>query len=131
MKMKFKWKEVKGLKSIVESFRTRQVRYGGYAALITLAVIAGLILMNLIIGQFSPQIDMTESGIFTLTEQTLQVVDKVESPVIFYGLWRPGMEDPQLIQVMDLYLARNRNIRLEVVDLPYHAATNRRKSPDS
>ena len=114
--MKKKLKEIKGLKSIQDSFRTRQVKYGGYAALITLAVFVGLILMNLIIGQFSPQIDMTESGHFTLTEQTFQVVDQIQSPVNFYGLWRPGMENPQLTEVIALYLARNRNIRLEVVD---------------
>ncbi|MDR0312007.1 MAG: GldG family protein [Treponema sp.] len=109
-------KEIKGLKNIRESFRTRQFRYGGYAALITLAVIVGLILLNLIVGQFSPYIDMTESGLFSLTEQTLQVVDAVKSPVNFYGLWRPGEEYPELPQIIDLYLARNRNIRLELVD---------------
>jgi hypothetical protein len=109
-------KEIKGLKSIRESFHTRQFRYGGYAALITLAVIVGLILINLIIGQFSPQIDMTESGLFSLTEQTLQVVDEIKSPVNFYGLWRPGEEYPELPEILDLYLARNRNIRLEVID---------------
>ena len=114
--MKLKAKGIKGLKSIRDSFKTRQFKYGGYAALITLAVFVGLLLMNLILEQFSPQIDMTESGHFTLTEQTLQVVDQVQSPVLFYGLWRTGMENQQLLEVIDLYLARNRNIRLEVVD---------------
>jgi len=109
-------KEIKGFKSIRDSFRTRQVRYGGYAALITLAVVVGLILANLIIGQFSLQIDMTESGLFSLTEQTIQVVDSVKVPVNFYGLWRPGEENTQLTEVIGLYLSRNRNIRLEVVD---------------
>ena len=111
-----KMKEIKGLKSIRESFHTRQVKYGGYAALITLAVIVGLILLNLIIGQFSPQIDMTEGGLFSLSEQTIQVVDLIKTPVNFYGLWRPGDENTQLTEVIDLYLARNRNIHLEVVD---------------
>ena len=111
-----KLKDIKGIKTIQESFRTRQVKYGGYAALITLAVIVGLILVNLIIGQFSPQIDMTEGGIFSLTEQTLQVVDQIKTPVIFYGLWSSGQENTQLTEVMDLYLSRNRNIRVEVVD---------------
>jgi hypothetical protein len=109
-------KEIKGLKSIRESFGTRQFKYGGYAALITLAVIVGLILINLIIGQFSPQIDMTEGGLFSLTEQTIQVVGEIKTPVNFYGLWRPGEENPSLAEVIGLYLAKNRNIRLEVLD---------------
>jgi hypothetical protein len=59
---------------------------------------------------------MTEGGVYSLTEQTLQVVDQINVPVNFYGLWRPGDENQQLTGVIDLYLARNRNIRLEVVD---------------
>jgi len=114
--MAMKMKDIKGLKSILDSFKTRQVRYGGYAALITLAVIIGLILLNLIIGQFSPQIDMTEGGLFSLSDQTGQVVDQIKTPVNLYGLWRPGDENPQLMEVVNLYLAKNRNIRLEVVD---------------
>jgi len=116
MAMKLNLNEIKGLKSIRDSFRTRQVKYGGYAALITLAVIVGLILMNLVIGQFSPQIDMTESGLFSLSDQTIQVVDQIREPVIFYGLWRSGDENPQLMEVVELYLSRSRNIRMEVVD---------------
>ena len=109
-------KEIKGFKSIRESFGTRQVRYGGYAALITLAVIVGLILINLIVGQFSPQIDMTKYGLYSLTEQTVQVIEQVKAPVNFYGLWRPGEEIPDLAEVIDLYTTKNRNIRFEVVD---------------
>ena len=109
-------KEIVGLKSIRDSFKTRQVRYGGYAALITLAVMVGLILINLLIGQFAPQIDMTEGGLFSLSEQSLQVMEQIKEPVNFYGLWRPGEENPQLTEVVDLYLSKNRNIRMEVVD---------------
>ena len=111
-----KIKDIKGFKALRDSFTTRQVRFGGYAALITIAVFVGLILINLIIGQFSPQIDMTEGGLFSLSEQTTQVVDEIKDPVKLYGLWRPGDENPQLKEVIDLYLARSKNIRLEVVD---------------
>ena len=111
-----KLKDIKGLKYIRESFKTRHFKYGGYAALITLGVFVGLILLNLVVGQLSPQIDMTESGLYSLTEQTIQVIDEIKSPVNFYGLWRPGEEIPQLPDIINLYLARSRHIRLEVLD---------------
>ena len=114
--MAMKLKEINGFKSIRDSFKTRQVKYGGYAALITLAVIVGLILLNLIVGQLSPQIDMTESGIFSLSEQTVQVLDQIKEPVKFIGLWQPGYENQTLIEVIDLYRAKNSNIHLEIVD---------------
>lgn len=107
---------LKGFKNIRDSFNTRQVKYGGYAALITLAVIAGLILVNLIIGQFSPQVDLTSSKLFSLSEQTVQVLGTVKTPVKFYGLWQPGEGDPNLTDVINLYLSKNQHIRLELVD---------------
>ena len=110
-------KNVRSVANLRESFRTRHVKYGGYAALITLAVLIGLILLNLLMGQFAmAQIDLTWNQIFSLSEQTLQVLDQVDSPIQFYGLWRPGEENPQITDVINLYLARNRNISLEVLD---------------
>ena len=108
--------EIKGIKEIKESFKTRQVKYGGYAALLTLAVIAALIMLNLIVGQFSPQVDLTYSKIFSLSEQTLQVLETVKTPVRFYGLWRVGEENPDVINVINLYLSKNRNLSLETID---------------
>jgi hypothetical protein len=104
------------VKKIKDSFKTRQVRYGGYAALITLAVIAGLILVNLIMGQFTPQLDLTDNRMFSLSEQTLQVVDSIDRPVTIYGLWQPGLDRGEITVVLDLYLARNKNFTLNIVD---------------
>ena len=109
-------KTIKGIKNIRESFKTRQVKYGGYAALITLAVIVGLILVNLLVGQFAPQVDLTSSKLYSLSDQTLQVLDKVTTPVKIYGLWRPGEESQDVMPVINLYLAKNHNISLELVD---------------
>jgi hypothetical protein len=108
--------EIKGIYDIRESFRTRQVKYGGYAALLTLAVIAGLILVNLIAGQFSFQVDLTYSKLYSLSEQTLQVLETVKAPVRFYGLWRLGEENQDVLNVVNLYMGKNRNISLELID---------------
>ena len=111
-----KIKEIKGFKSIKDSFKTKQVKYGGYAALLTIAVIVGLIFLNLMAQQFSPRIDLTENRLFSLSEQTIQLLERIDSPINFYGLWRPGEEDTNLMNVINLYTARNRNINMEVVD---------------
>ena len=125
MKMLNFFKDVKGIKSIRESFKTRQVKYGGYAALMTLAVFVGLLLVNLIASQFTLQVDMTESRIFSLSEQTMQVLDTVNTPVRLFGLWRPGERMPlpnnrdfveDLTAVINLYTSRNSNITMEVID---------------
>jgi ABC-type uncharacterized transport system involved in gliding motility auxiliary subunit len=109
-------KEIKGLNNLKESFRTRQVRYGGYATLITLALVAGLILVNLITGSFTLQLDMTKDKLFSLSGQTIQVLEQVNSPVTIYGLWAPGQENMDITEVVNLYLARNKNLRYQAVD---------------
>ena len=109
-------KEIKGINNIRESFKTRQVKYGGFAVLITLAVIVGLILVNLLVSQFTPQLDMTSSKLFSLSDETLKVLDQVKTPIKFYGLWKPGDESQDVMPVINLYLAKNKNISLQVVD---------------
>ena len=118
-------KGVKGFESIRDSFKTRQVKYGGYAALMTLAVIVGLLLINLIIDQFSLQVDMTENRIFSLSQQSLQVADGINTPVNIFGIWRPGERMPlpnnrdyidDILAVVNLYTSRNSNITMQVID---------------
>ena len=107
---------IKAIANIKESFKTRQVKYGGYAALLTLAVIAALLFLNLMAGQFPLQVDLTESKLYSLSEQTLQVLDQIKTPVKFYGLWRPGEENQDVITVVNLCLSRNKNVSMDVID---------------
>ena len=107
---------LRGLSNLKESFQTRHVKYGGYAALITLAVVIGLIVLNLMMGQLPLQIDLTRNRIFSISEQTLEILDRVETPVRIYGLWRPGEGNPVVIDVVNQYLVRNRNLSLETLD---------------
>ena len=134
------FKDIKGITGIRESFKTRQVKYGGYAALMTLAVITGLFLVNLIAGRFSFQVDMTDTKIFSLSEQSVQVLETVNTPVRFYALWRPGetmplpngrdyMED--VMTVISLYTSRNSNITVEMVDPDRNAGFARRYDRDN
>ena len=104
------------MKNILESFKTQQVKYGGYATLITIAVIAGIILLNLLAGQFPLQLDLTQDKLFSLSEQTIQFLETIKTPVKFYGLWQPGEEDKNLTDVINLYLAANKNISFELID---------------
>ncbi|MDR1902308.1 MAG: GldG family protein [Treponema sp.] len=99
-----------------KSLHTKHIKYGGYAVLITIAVIAGLILINLLLGQFSPRFDLTENQLFSLSEQTRQVLDGLTSPISIFGLWAPGQEVTQVAEVIKFYTDANRNIHFEAID---------------
>jgi hypothetical protein len=107
---------MKGINNIKESFKTKQVKYGGYAALLTLTIIITLILLNVMAARFLPQIDLTSNRLYSVSEQTIQVLDRIKTPVKFYGLWRPGEENQDVMSVVNLCLSRNRNLSLQVID---------------
>jgi len=107
---------MKTVKNLGFSFKTQQVKYGGYATLMTIIVIVGIILLNLTMEKFSLQLDLSADKLFSLSEQTIKVLDLIKTPVKLYGLWRPGEEDKTLTDVIGLYLAKNRNVSLELID---------------
>ena len=113
--MKF-FKNISGLEKIRESFSTRHVKYGGYAALISLGVLIALLMLNLLIGQFPIQLDLTRNQIFSLSDQTLEILDQLDSPIKFYGLWTPGTENPVVMDTISQYLSRSRHITLDILD---------------
>lgn len=98
------------------SFKTRQVRYGGFSAVLTIAVIAGVLLLNLIVQLIAPQFDLTENKLFSLSSQSLQVVQSIAEPVTIYGVWEPGGEDRQIKEIAERYAAQNQYIRFEETD---------------
>jgi len=104
------------IKNITASFKTRHFKYGGYATLLTLAVAVAVVLANLVIGRLSLQFDLTSQGFFSLSPETMQVLNAVKTPVKFYGIWQPGGENREVMPVINLYLYENRNISFEVVD---------------
>jgi ABC-type uncharacterized transport system involved in gliding motility auxiliary subunit len=95
---------------------TKNLKYGGYAVIVTLSGVIGLIILNLIFQQISPQFDLTANKLFSLSEQTIQVTEALKSPVTIYGLWEPGKEMRNVREILDRYTAQSDNIRLESID---------------
>jgi hypothetical protein len=119
------------IKNISKSLGTRYVKYGGFAAIVTVAVIVAAIFVNLIFQQFSFQFDLTEEKLFSLSEQTVQVLGAVKSPVTFYGVWQPGTENPQVREVVELYAAKSRLVRFEEIDPDLNPGLLRRFDKDN
>lgn len=97
-------------------FRDKRVRFGGYAALVTLAAIVAVVIINLIFQQLPAQVDMTKRRLFTLSEQTIDLIDSIENDVVMYALYTPGREDENVIDVMNKYARASRLIHLEFID---------------
>jgi len=102
--------------NIVAMFKNKRVRYGGYAAFVTLAAIVVLLVINLIFQQIPTEIDMTENRLFSLSEQTLELIDGLERNVTIYALYTPGRESANVVDVLEKYVRASDLINMEIID---------------
>ncbi len=106
-------RESKGLTALLKN---PKLRYGGYASLITFAVVVGVIIINLLVAQLDLQIDMTENDVYTLSEQTRGVLDDLDEEVTIYVLARRNEEPHQIMEALGRYEQASPWVRIETVD---------------
>ena len=102
--------------NILDIFKEKRVRYGGYAALVTLAAVVVVVVVNLIIQQIPSDVDMTKRKLFTLSEQTKDLLDGLEEDVVIYGLYRVGQESDNVVDVLRRYERASKRVKLEFID---------------
>src|SRR5204862_20931 len=126
--MASQWREMADL------FRRRQARYGTMAATSVLIVLAILIAVNYIGKQQNKRWDLTENKQFSLSDQSRNVVAKLDAPVEVIGFMPPADQPTTVNTFRDLlqeYANLSNQIKLELVDVdrnPSVAAQNEVRS---
>ncbi len=59
---------------------------------------------------------MTENKLFTLSDQTKNLIDNLEEPVMIYGLYKPGEESENVVDVIRKYERASKLITYEQID---------------
>ena len=95
---------------------SKQVRYGGYALLTSLGMVAVMVLVNLVVDQFQLEADLTQNRLFSLSDQTFQVLDNLDSDVTVYQIGTTGRENPLIDSVLERYAKRSSHIKLATLD---------------
>jgi hypothetical protein len=104
-------------KSLIESLKDKRVRYGGYAAVITAGVLVGLVVINLLVQQLSVEVDMTESKLFSLTEDTKTMLENLDEDVTIYGIYKTGQEVAEVTEVLNKYEKQSDRVSMELIDV--------------
>jgi ABC-type uncharacterized transport system involved in gliding motility auxiliary subunit len=71
----------------------RSVKYGSHAIVMSLAFIGILAFVNIILFKHDREYDLTETGRFTLSDQTIKVLKNLDEPVQVMGFFQTG--DPR------------------------------------
>lgn len=103
----------------VRQNRRRALQNGGYASLLAAALLAALILLNLVAGALPTrytEFDISLSGMFTLTETTRTLMDSLDRDVTAYYLGITGEEDTNVTRLLDRYADASPHFRWQQRD---------------
>jgi ABC-2 type transport system permease protein len=103
---------------ILDSFKDKKFKYGGYATLLVAIVLAILVAVNLLVDLVPFKADLTKERLYSLSEQTFKVLDNLDQDVEIFVLSQIGKENPMVDEILKKYEQRTDRLRLTYVD-PY------------
>ncbi len=101
---------------VLSSFKSKKFKYGGYATLITAVVITLLFVTNLVVDMIPARLDLTRNKIYSLSEQTYTVLDRLDTDIIIYGVYEPGKANPTVEEVLRRYQSGSKRIAYDTID---------------
>jgi len=113
------------MKKLMDSIKSKRVRYGTFSTLMIIAVFAILIIVNLIASRLDLSFDMTTDDTFSISDQTKDVLADLNQDVTIYVLARAGDEAHILEEfvgrltfreLLREYAAGSRHIRIDYID---------------
>ena len=109
------WYFVSGSGSLTQFVRARSTRYGANALIYSLLFVAVVGMINFLGARYHKRIDVSEAGINTLSDQSRQVVERLEKTVQIDVFLQAG-RDPVLEELFDAYRYRNDKIEVRFID---------------
>ena len=97
----------------------KYLKIGSFSMVMCLIVIAVVIAVNLFAAELPTTLtkyDMSELDLFSITEETEQILAGVDTDVTFYILTQRGYEDENMVELLGRYTALNPKIQVKTVD---------------
>jgi len=97
----------------------RALKAGGYSLLTAALVIAIAVFVNLIIGRLpsgQTKIDMTKNNLYSLSDQTKQILKSLDKDITVYWIVPAGSEDSMVSHLLDSYTSASSRIKVEKKD---------------
>ncbi|HBG77023.1 MAG TPA: ABC transporter [Clostridiales bacterium] len=102
--------------NILQSFKSKKFKYGGYATLITVIVIAAVIVVNLVSDRIPLRIDLTQNQLYTLSEQTEDVLKNLKDDVTIYYVGEQSSVSPVVKEIVQRYTKNSKHIHTGYID---------------
>lgn len=99
-----------------ESFQSRKFRYGGYATLLVVIAMAIVIAINVLVDLIPLRLDLTQNQLYSISDQTKQVLTKLKSEVTVASITKVGQENTMVKEILAKYTAASKKVKLISVD---------------
>ena len=93
----------------------KALRNGSYSVLVSVVVIALVVLMNMIVGQIPTkytQFDISTGKLYTIGNDTKNVLKNLEQDITIYYVVQSGSEDSNIEKLLEQYEANSKHIKV-------------------
>lgn len=102
---------------------TRKLKKGGYTAVLSVVVIAAVVVFNMIVGRLPQNVrqwDLSDTGIYSLSDTTKEVLNGLSEDVVIYVVADPSTVDERITNFLARYEDLSSHIKIETVDSVLH-----------
>jgi len=96
------------MKKIIKAFSDKKTKYGAFSAVTLIIIFAVLVGLNLFIERLNISFDFTENKLYSLTEETIEILKDVNEKITIYALFPQG----ETVDILDKYKKQNNNIEI-------------------
>ena len=98
------------------SFTGRRFRSGVYVTAVSAIVIGIIIVINMFISQMGLKIDLTSRKLYTLSEETKDLLQNMDEDLTLYLLAQTGNEETDFVRIAQEYERHSKHIKLVLKD---------------
>lgn len=107
---------MKDEKRISSQSRKRNLKYGSLSLAFIVTVTAMVIIVNLLVMKFDQKLDLTNSKVFTLTDETKNIIQQLDDDITITVLERAGSEPSTTSRIAEEYEKASKRIQVEYID---------------
>jgi len=89
-----------------KAFSDKKFKFGGYATIVTVAVVAIMIVINLIVGSLGIEIDLTKDKVYSLDKKSYEIMSNLEDEINVYVMVETGKESELFAGVSEIDFAQ-------------------------
>ena len=94
------------------------LKYGSYASIMTAIVVVAVIVINLMVSSFDIKFDLTENKLYSLSEDTITLVEGLDEEVTITSVYAEGSEITVITEILEKYATYSDKIIIKNAD-PY------------